>query len=92
MPAVLWEHPVFPGDTQCAFCRHLLTITILLGTGLFCDTDLWAGFLELPLVKRELPEIPPVFFFHPPSHWCCYFMTSYINSERTITQTVKHFL
>lgn len=69
-----------------------LPITILLGTALFCDTDLQVGFLELPLVKQVLPEIPSIFFFHPPSHWCCYFMISYINSEGTLTQTVKHFL
>lgn len=40
-----------------------LPITILPGTRLFCDTDLQVGFLELPLVKQALPEIPSVFSF-----------------------------
>lgn len=40
-----------------------LPITILQGTHLFCDADLQVGFLELPLVKQVLPEIPSVFSF-----------------------------
>lgn len=63
-PAVLWEHPVFPGDTQCVSYRHLPAYNHPTGKRfILWHSDLRAGFLELPLVKQVLPEIPSVFSF-----------------------------